>query len=95
MVTATVDYDLKRSKKKTSRSVTNRDLEVGLYGGAERVRTADLRLAKPALSQLSYCPDSASWFSSEAASFSRLSRIVDAMNKEKKVKPKISARKLS
>ena len=26
------------------------------YGGAERVRTADLRLAKPALSQLSYCP---------------------------------------
>ena len=30
----------------------------GAYGtgGAERVRTADLRLAKPALSQLSYCP---------------------------------------
>ena len=26
-------------------------------GGAERVRTADLRLAKPALSQLSYCPN--------------------------------------
>ena len=57
MVTATVDYDLKLSKKKTSRSVTDRDLEVGLYGGAERVRTADLRLAKPALSQLSYSPE--------------------------------------
>ena len=26
-------------------------------GGGERVRTVDLRLAKPALSQLSYTPD--------------------------------------
>ena len=30
---------------------------VGMAGGAERVRTVDLRLAKPALSQLSYSPE--------------------------------------
>ena len=28
-----------------------------IFGGADRVRTDDLRLAKPALSQLSYSPD--------------------------------------
>ena len=35
------------------------DLVSGLYlnGGARRDRTADLRLAKPALSQLSYSPN--------------------------------------
>jgi hypothetical protein len=93
MAIATVDNNL-NAEEKTSRS---RRIEIWrrLYGGAERVRTADLRLAKPALSQLSYCPESASSFSSEAPSFSRLSRIVDAMNREKKVNPKISARMLS
>ena len=29
---------------------------IGAFGGAERDRTVDLRLAKPALSQLSYSP---------------------------------------
>ena len=28
-----------------------------MSGGADRVRTDDLRLARAALSQLSYCPD--------------------------------------
>src|ERR1039457_1181379 len=31
---------------------------ISKVGGAERVRTVDLRLAKPPLSQLSYSPDS-------------------------------------
>ena len=30
---------------------------VAAFGGADRVRTDDLRLAKPALSQLSYSPE--------------------------------------
>ena len=34
------------------------DRDSMLFGGAERDRTADLRLAKPALSHLSYCPTS-------------------------------------
>ena len=36
------------------------DVETEHFGGADRDRTDDLRLAKPALSQLSYSPESRS-----------------------------------
>ena len=60
----------------------------GSTGGADRDRTDDLRLAKPALSQLSYCPPS----ESASSPASKRSRMVEAMKRQKNVNPKISAR---
>ncbi len=40
-----------------------------VVGGADRDRTDDLRLAKPALSQLSYSPQSKRWWAWEDLNF--------------------------
>ena len=50
-----------RWRRRCSQSLARpRNTEIQRYSGAERDRTDDLRLAKPALSQLSYSPSRSS-----------------------------------